>query len=310
MRNKSWGMFRLTRERRIGISGFLFILPWIIGFFTFFFIPMFQSFWYSFSTSGPLDEREGGIFEYLSSTFIGFENYSKVWTEDPNFTSNLVDSVTSFLYSLPIILIISLAIAIVLNQKFRGRMFARAIFFLPVIVASNVVMLYLNGDSNAQALLQSGQENAMYNSFSFSEMLTNLNLPESVITQLNTYISSIFTLIWSSGVQIILFLSGLQAISEQYYEVAKIEGSTSWETFWYVTFPMLTNVLILNVLYTCIDLFTDSSNKVMKQAYDWIERLEYNASAAIMWSYFLILAIIMALLVLISKKQIERNSIN
>ncbi len=299
---------RLSREARQNMNGYWFVLPWVIGFLTFFLLPMLESLWYSFSAAGPLDEMEG-LFSYLKETFTGIQNYNHVWKEDPNFTNNLVDSLSHFVFFLPIIVILSLISAVVLNQKFHGRMLARAIFFLPVIIASGVVMGYLNGDSNAQQLLQPGQQNeAMYTSFSFADMLTNLGLPTAVTAQLNTYIASIFSLVWSSGVQTILFLAGLQSISEQYYEVARVEGGTAWETFWYVTFPMLTNVLVLNIIYTCIDLFTDTSNAVMKQAYSLIEKNEYNTSAAIMWSFFAILGTILIALLLIFRKRISRNS--
>ena len=149
----------------------------------------------------------------------------------------------------------------------------------------------------------------MYNSFSFADMLDGLGLPNSIVTQLNNFISQIFTLVWNSGVQTILFLAGLQAISAQYYEVAEVEGAAKWETFWFVTFPMLSNVLVLNTIYTCIDLFIDNSNKVMSQAYDLIEKANYNKSSAIMWTYFVILMVIMAVLLFVFRKPIKQVEI-
>lgn len=302
-------VLRLNNANRNALNGYLFLFPWLLGFLTFFFLPMLQSLWYSFSEAGPLDEIGGHYISYFKETFEGLKNYKFVWLEDTAYADNFIDSLGQFLYSLPIIIILSLISAIILNQKFYGRMFARAIFFLPVIIASGVVMGYLNGDSNAQQLIQSGQGNdGMYTSFSFATMLDDLGLPEAITQRLTSYINSIFTLVWSSGVQTILFLSGLQSISEQYYEVARVEGGTAWEAFWFVTFPMLTNVTILNIIYTCIDLFTDPSNKVMSQAYKLIERAEYNSSAAMMWSLFLVLGAVLGFIFLIFRKQISRNS--
>ena len=296
-------------ESNMARNGYLFILPWLLGFLIFFVYPMFMSIWYSFSNSSPIDDIEGGLFTYISDKFVGFKYYKNIWLVDTNFTDNLSNSIFEFLYSLPIIIFLSLVFALVLNQKFRGRLLARAIFFIPVIVASGVVMTYLNGDANAQELLNSsGGSNSMYTSFSFSEMLNNLGLPTAITKQLNNYISSIFSLVWSSGVQTILFLAGLQAISAQYYEVATVEGATKWETFWFVTFPMLMNVLVLNVVYTGITIFTDNKNSVMMQAYELIRNTNYNKSSAIMWCYFAILGIIIGTLLFVFRKKINKYS--
>ena len=295
-----------SMEARRARQGFVFTIPWVLGFLVFFFYPAIQSIWYSLANTNPLDEHNGTLIEYFTTRFAGMDHYKHMWTIDTSFTTNLFDSIVDFFYSLPIILFLSFVFAIVLNQNFRGRMIVRAIFFLPVIIASGVVLTYLNGDTTAQELLESGSGGGLYNSFSFSTMLENVGLPNSLVKQLNEYIASIFNLVWSSGVQTILFLAGLQSISAQYYEVAKVEGATGWETFWYVTVPMMSNVIVLNVVYTCIDLFTSNSNKVMKQAYTLIEGSEYNKSAAIMWSYFLILGVILGAILIIFRKPLKR----
>ena len=295
-----------SMEKRRARQGFVFTIPWVIGFLVFFFYPALQSIWYAFSKATPIDEFQGTIIEYFKTRFAGLEFFNDIWTKDTNFTTNLFDSIVDFFYSLPIILFLSFVFAIVLNQNFRGRLIVRAIFFLPVIIASGVVLTYLNGDTNAQELLESGSGSGLYNSFSFATMLENVGLPDAVVTKLNEYIASIFNLVWSSGVQTILFLAGLQSISAQYYEVAKVEGATGWETFWYVTVPMMANVIVLNVVYTCIDLFTSNNNKVMQQAYSLIQNNNYNKSAAIMWSYFVILGVVIGAILIIFRKPLQR----
>lgn len=309
LNNKKLKRSSASLETKMGRNGLWFVLPWMLGFLLFFAYPAIMSVWYSFSNSSPIDDVGLNVFSYMSDKFVGFKYYRNIFLVDTSFTSNLTASIVEFFYSLPIIIFISLVFALVLNQKFWGITVTRAIFFIPVIVASSVVLTYLNGDSNAQELLDSsaGAGN-MYTSFSFEEILQNLGLPQAVTTQLNQYISTIFSLVWSSGVQTILFLAGLQAISQQYYEVAQVEGATKWETFWFVTFPMLTNVLILNVIYTCIDIFTSANNLVMNQAFALIENTNYNKSSAIMWCYFTLLGIIIGLLLLIFRKQIKKSS--
>ena len=181
-------------ESNMSRKGYLFILPWLLGFLIFFVYPMFMSIWYSFSNSSPIDDINGDLFGYISRKFVGFKYFSNIWLVDTSFTDNLSNSIFEFFYSLPIIIFLSLVFALVLNKKFKGRLIARAIFFIPVIVASGVVMTYLNGDANAQELLTSPEgNNSMYSSVSFSEMLMNMGLPTAITKQLNDYISSIFT---------------------------------------------------------------------------------------------------------------------
>ncbi len=300
----------VSLESKMSKNGYFFMLPWLIGFLLFFITPVIMSVWYMFSKSSPIDDIDNGIFNYIADKFTGLDNIKFIWLEDNSFKDNLIDSIGEFMYSLPIIIFLSLIFGIILNQKFRGRLIARAIFFIPVIVASGAVMSYLNGDANAQELLQSsGESSSMYNSFSFAAMLENMGLPSAITEQLTEYISSIFSLVWSCGVQTILFLAGLQAISAQHYEVAKVEGATAWETFWYVTFPMLSNILVLNIVYTCIDIFTSNNNSLMQQAYKYINNTNYNKSSAIMWNYFVIIGIMIGLLLLIFRKQLKKVEI-
>jgi len=295
-----------SMERARAKQGFVFVIPWLVGFLVFFMYPAIQSIWYAFSNSSPIDDVENGIFAYIGEKFAGMKHLKHIWLEDTNFTTNLYESIGDFFYSLPIILFLSFVFALVLNQNFRGRMVVRAIFFLPVIIASGVVMTYLNGDANAQELLANGGKSGIYNSFSFGDMLQNMGLPLQLTEKLSEYIASIFDLVWSSGVQTILFLAGLQSISAHYYEVAHVEGATKWEMFWYVTFPMLTNIIVLNVVYTCIDIFTANSNRVMRQAYTLIDTSSYNRASAIMWCYFLILGAIIAIILFLFRKQIKK----
>lgn len=170
-----------------------------------------------------------------------------------------------------------------------------------------MVTKLLHGDVMAGELLTQGQTGAtLYNTVSFSKILVNLGLPESLTSQLDSYINSIFDLIWSCGVQTILFLAGLQSIAASFYEVAKVEGATAWETFWFVTMPMMINVLLLNVIYTTIELFTAESNAVMAQAYSYILQADYNNSSAIIWSYCGVFAVIILILSFLISRFVRR----
>lgn len=289
MRNK-----KVTGIERLKVRyGRMFVLPWTIGLLLFFLVPLFSSIAYAFCNVSLVNDK--------MLSFVGFEHFKYLINDDPNFMDNIKDAVTSFVYSLPIIVALSLIFAIILNQKFKGRIFARAVFFLPVIIATGVVMQFVTGAAlqEGAALSTSMGETESYSGIRFDELLINLGLPQSITELLSDYIARVFNLVWSCGIQILLFVAGLQSIPDQLYEVSKIEGATTWEEFWFVTFPMLGNVTFLVLVYTIVDLFTAFDNPIMKQAYDLISKNSvYDQSAAILWAYFVVVGAVGALILL------------
>ncbi len=268
--------------------GMLFVLPWVIGLILFFVVPLFSSIYYSFCNVNIVS---GGV----NTTFVGLTHYKYAINSDPYYLENLKNAISSFTVQVPIILALSLILAIILNQKFHGRMIARAIFFLPVIIATGVIISYL---AKAGMVLgdTSGDAAAAYSSMiNFDAILANLGLPEEINELISGYISSVFNLLWSCGVQIILFISGLQSIPDHLYEVARVEGCSKWEEFWYITFPMLGNNILLVMVYTMIELIT-ANEYVMASAYDLMStQTVYDRSSAMLWMYFVIVGAIMAL---------------
>lgn len=285
---------KLKRKKR-GVEalrshyGRMFVLPWVIGLLLFFVVPLASSIFYSFCRVNII---EGGV----STTFVGLEHYKYAINSDPQYLTLLKNAISGFAVQLPIILALSLILAIILNQKFHGRMIARAIFFLPVIIATGVIISYL---VKAGMVLgeTSGDAAAAYsNMINFDQILGNLGLPEEINELISGYISSVFNLLWSCGVQIILFISGLQSIPDQLYEVAKVEGCSKWEEFWYITFPMLGQNILLVMVYTMIELITANKN-VMAAAYSLMStQTVYDRSSAMLWMYFVIVGLLMALI--------------
>lgn len=291
---------KLTLKQKRALYGWAFVLPWVIGFFAFFLKPLVSSFLYSFNN---LKITPDGI--KLSSA--KFAHWHYIFFENATYTDKLGSAVTKFIYSLPIIVFLSVCIAVVLNQKFKGRLLARAVFFIPAIIASGVVMEHFSvavGSMNA-----TGDTGSYFSgAIDFDKVITGLGLPNGITGILGSYVTEISSLIWSCGVQIILVLSGLQNISPSLYEVAKIEGASSWETFWFITFPMISNILLVVVFYTTIDLFTNSENPVMSDAYYLIlNKQNYSESSAMLWAYFIIVGIILSLILfLINKFMIKK----
>lgn len=282
--------------------GFFFILPWIIGMILFFIVPLFQSLYYSF---GYVSVEPGGMVVDWS----GLENYKYLLQEDPDYLNNLTASIGSFMGSLPIIVIVSLALALVLNGKFKGRTIFRGIFFIPVIVATGVVMSLLTksyGGSNVIIQLSTDATENAYTAtgtgggMDFTTLLNGLNLPEDITAQMASLITNIFNTIWTCGIPVVLFLAGLQQIPPQLYEASKVEGATAWEEFWKITLPMISQTLLLVIIFTLIELLTQTENKVMSTAYNLMtSNADYSISSAMLWMFFAIIAVIMGLIILL-----------
>lgn len=273
-------------------AGYMFVAHWIVGLLLFFIIPTITSAIYSFNSL----TIEAGGFEM---EFVGIKNFLEIFNDDANYTNNLRDSVTSLLTSLPIIISLSLILAVVLNSEFKGRLIFRAIFFLPVILANSVVMQILSSEYMDFPLfnLSSGSSDIYGGMIDFNAILANLQLPEAINKLFAGYLSGLFNLIWSGGVQTILFLAGLQSIPNQLYEVGRIEGASRWELFWMLEIPSLRNILQLVLIYTMIDQFTALSSPVMEQVSGLMFKSQvYDKSSAMLWCYFLIIGGIMAIL--------------
>ena len=280
--------------------GYLFVSPWIVGFIFFFAMPLLQSFIYSFS---KVTLKDGGFIIDLK----GLANYKTIIAEDPNYLTYLKQSISSFLYSLPVILILSLVMALILNQKFRGRLFFRSLFFLPVIIASGYVMELLNTTTFGGGASTGVSDSITGNMFQVSDLINGLGLPAKIGDYFGTMINKIFDLIWSSGIQTILFISGLQSVPDSLYEVSKVEGATKWEEFWFVTFPSLSHVTLLVAIFTMIELFTAKTSPVIDFSYSLMKAGNYDESSAMLWFYFLIIGIIMGLIIWLYRRYLARR---
>lgn len=280
-------------SQRKRMYGRLFILPWEIGFVIFFMIPLIQSLTFVFS------KVDIGEFNF-DTTWVGFDNLYRIFFVNSVFVDNLIESLTSFTYSIPLVVALSLIVGVLLNQKFKGRIVFRSIFFLPVIVATGVVMTYIQGDASA-ASMRGGAEMAG-SGVDVTAILEGMHLSTEITEFLVGFVNQIFDLFWDCGVQIVLFISGLQSIPEQLYEVCRVEGANKWEEFWYVTFPMLSGTTILVMIFTAIEIFTDSTNLVINQGYAAMKQNLYDESSAMLWVYFALVGLILGVAVLLLQK--------
>lgn len=260
-------------------AGYTFVAHWAIGLLMFFIVPLVSSIWYA------LNDVSINVGE-VQTDYVGFKYFKELFTIDPDYVDNLGESVGMMFYSLPIIIALSLILAVLLNQKFKGRTVFRAIFFLPIIIANSVVMDQLNSSIVTMPLFSSGEgSNSLIN---YTEIISGLGIPDEISPILTFLLSNTINLIWKCGVQTILFLAGLQSISASMYEVSKIEGANKWEEFWLITVPSLRHIISLVMIYTMIELFVSLDNTLVAVAYDNMLGQKYGMSSAMLWIYFII----------------------
>ncbi len=290
---------KMGYETKKSFAGFLFILPWLLGFAFIIVRALISSAAYSVSKTTI---TPGG----MELDFIGIEYYIKAFRSDISFPRMLVSQFTDLLYSVPIVLAFSLFMAVVLNQNFKGRTVARSIFFIPVIVGSGGIILSYMSDDVSSSLI-SGSRSAMLfssDSFSMTTALLEAGLSADIVNIISSAISNIFDLTWKSGLQIVLFIAGLQSVSSQLYEAADVEGASAWEKFWKITFPMVMPILMVNLIYTIIDNFTDYSNSVMQYIVSVGRDLDFSYSSALSWIYFIIIGTVIGLVYYIINRRI------
>ena len=276
--------------------GLMFVTMWIIGVIIFFLKPLCESLFYSFSTVDLA--AEGSV-----AQFTGITNYKQILLEDPDYLKNLQAALGSIVYSLPLILIVSLVLALILNQNFKGRIFFRGLYFLPVIIATGVVMQYIGGQISSDQISSSVTDNM----FSVTDIMNVLSLPASIATPVQSIISNIFSLVWKCGIQIVLFIAGLQSIPSTLYEASKVEGASKWEDFWFITFPSLSRVTLLVTVFTMIELFTDANLNVIKIAFGRMKVGVYDISSAMLWFYFLVVGAVLGLVLFLYNKLLMKR---
>ena len=276
-----------TMRARNARTGTWFILPFIIGFLIFMCRPLVESFIFSFNDV-QLIPGQG-----YAKTFVGISNYKHAFLSDPDFNTYIVEETGTMVINTIATLVMSFVVAVILNQEFKGRVLCRAIFFLPVILSSGVLPgiehqneFYDMMAGMAEAVEGSSGVNI---SQSLQDLLSVSGVGSTFFDVVFDMIDSIYDIVMASGIQIIVFLSGLQSISPSLYEAADVEGCSAWESFWKITFPMVSPLLLVNCIYTIIDFFMKNDNRVMELIYQvTYQDFKFGISAAMSWIYFAI----------------------
>lgn len=290
-----------TLRSRNAVTGYLFILPFIIGFIFFMATPLIDSF--IMSLSDATLSAEG-----MTKIPVGFSNYHYALQIEPEFNQLLVDEIVRMVTHSLATMVLSFMIALLLNQHFKGRTLARAIFFLPVILASGVLVGVETDNSIISDLKELIQENNGINITAAMEtLLQTSGLNGGAMDVVFELINSIYDIMMASGIQIVIFLSGLQTVPRSLYEAAEVEGCSAWESFWMITFPIVSPLLIVNMIYTITDFFMKTDNEVMELISDTMYiKYEFGISAAMSWIYFAVTIVMIGISALIIQKGVKQ----
>jgi len=255
-------------------------------------------------------------FDSVAREYVGFQNYIAALTEDTEFLPKLYGAVQGTLVDLVVILFFSFFIANILNQKFIGRGAARAVFFLPVLVATgiiasadvnNMATSFFGSATNNGESISTAFSGNFASFFDLKSLLESANLNSTLTGVILYAVENTYSVVNSSGVQILIFLSALQTIPSSLFEASKVEGATKWEEFWKITFPMLTPMILVNIVYTIIDSFTNPKYEVLQYILDnsFTNSRGIGYSCAMSWMFFLIIVICLEIICGLLSKRIQ-----
>ena len=286
-------------DARKSRAGWLFVLPFIIGFVIIYAPIVYDSILYSFT---KINIVIGGGFRL---TWVGLDNYQEALFVDATFVQTLTAGIQQLIFDIPAIVIFSLFMAVMLNEKMVGRAAFRAIFFIPVILSTGLIdkidqqnqMLQYMENTSSMDMGDGGAEQSaqIISAMDVQKLFRNMVIGEELLNYVVGLVNDIYDIVNRSGVQMLIFLSALQSISPAIYESCQIDGATTWETFWKITLPMISPMILVNTVYTVIDSFTSADNQVMTYIDQVYDQPSGNVlSSAMSWMYFIIVMLIIA----------------
>lgn len=283
---------KLSYARKKRLYGYGFLALWLVGTLQWFLIPLASSLLFSFRNVTP---EAGG----MQGPWVGLENYKYALLSDPYYRSLLVEVLWDTLKTTPLILVFSLFIAVLLNQKFRGRVFARAVFFLPVIIATGPVYSVISGNMSDTGTNDAAQFSSLFETDMVGELMNALGiygLSDRLTAQIQAVTTNALGLVWRSGIQILIFLAALQNIPPSAREAAQMEGANAWAYFWKIILPYVSPMILANLIFTVIDAFASPANPVMARVLATQSDMQYGRSAAMVWLYFVIVMAVVGIM--------------
>jgi multiple sugar transport system permease protein len=270
-------------EKRNQVMGLVFISPWLLGFFFFALFPLLASLYYSMTNYDFIREPQ----------FIGFTNYVRLFTVDPDFWTVMYNTIYYVGFGVPLGIAVAFLIANLLNSEIKGRTLFRSVIYIPSIVpavCTAMVWLFILN-------VQYGAINGILKTIGWPT-IPFLSSPELAKPSL------IMIYIWAQGTAVVIFLAALQDVPRSLYDAALVDGANAWNRFWNVTVPMCTPVILFNFIMGIIAAFQDftlpfvlTGGGPMKSTEFYVVNLYRNAfvqfsigkASAMAWILFLII---------------------
>ena len=285
---------RRSLEKRRARAGYFFVAPFLVGV-LFVYLPiLIDSILLSFSQAYAIPLGEA----YRN---VGFSNYTAVFA-NPDFVSALLSGLQQIVFEVPAVIIFSLFIAVVLNGKMLGRAAFRAIFFVPVIISTGLMETLIHSDEMSSEMEGGIDDGSGTNStteiisvLDVERLFSSMKVGGELVGYVVSIVNDVYNIINYSGVQMLIFLAGLQSISPSIYEASQIEGATGWETFWKITFPMISPMILVNAVYSVINAFTRTTNPAMSYINNYFNNAAQHEATAMSWIYFIVVMLIIAI---------------
>ncbi len=308
-KNNKKRKIHLSYANRRKLSYAVFLIPFLAGFFLLFLGIYINSFRFS------LNELEMKGAQGFELHFTGLSNYKYALFTDPGFLVNVRAAVSAMLPNIILAILYSLMIAVILNTKFKGRTVFRAIYFIPIILATgfmsradNLSAIFsqqwnsMSSDSSTMGSVANG----LIDTSDLRSFFMNLSFSPQLARFVISAVDQIFNIVNIAGVQMLIFLAGLQSISPSVYEAADIDGCSTWEKFWLITFPMISPIIVVNVIYTIVDTFTDAENPIMTQIREQsFKSNSMGIASAMAWFYFAVIAVCIGVVTLIISRYVH-----
>ncbi len=289
-------------ERKKGLYGYLFTAPFIVGSLLGVVYPIVLSLVYSFGNLVPQDVG-------YRIDFVGFQNYSDLFTVDPDFLRQLVETLQRTLLKVPVAIVFSFFLACVLNSEFPGRGFARTILFMPLILFSKPVEILLSKDTLSTQMASKSADASVMISERFVSALEEAGIGEGLMNFLTASVDNIGNLLYISVIPTIIILAGLQSVSRSLYEASYVEGATAWEVLWKISLPMISPLLLVSVIYCVIDSFTGVENVIINRvSYECFTAFRFGSGSAVAWSYIVVVLAIVGIVFAIANRFVSYDN--
>lgn len=278
-------MLKMTIRKQRHIWGFIFVSPWLLG--------TAVLFLWSIGRTIALSFQQVTDLANLQTEWIGLANYSEVFRGDVKFLPTLGETMINLALNVPLTLVFSLVMAVLLRRVGRAQTLLRAIFFLPVVIGTGGVITELLSAGAAEDMVSGALETIQRATVSAEAQSSAAGL----ITPIQGIIDRMSLITWHTGVQILLFMAGLNSIPRSLYEAARVDGAGGWESFWKITLPMLSPVIMVAAVYTLVETFTDPLNQVNVYIYEVslgpALRLGYGAALGV--AYFAVVFLLVSM---------------